>query len=464
MKMVKALLLGATAGLVSVAGAQAADLPGKAAPASYVKICDTYGAGYFFIPGSNTCLKIGGDVRLHLLTGTTTAAGDNSIQNATRFRLNADARSQTEYGLLRAFGEVLFRRGSSASGYMNLGATTQPDQSLTVLNAAFIQFGPLTAGYAPSFFNFYGGGGFADGLGAGPFNPSTTNTTLLAFTASFGGGILATLSVEDRNAREVGAQFALSNTGAGAAATSPFAHPLAQVATTGRVFYAGQMLPDLVAALRVEQGWGAVQLMGALHHINAWNVNGTETAAALPATGATLQALGWAVGAGVRLKLDQFAKGDNFNIQGVVTNGAINYVFNGTNSADGLAVNSSGVGLSTVAFADAAYAPADPSGTGLAKTTAWAVFAGFQHFFTPAVRSTLYGNYVNVDATGGVGLNDFQTWNVGLATLYSPVRDLDLGLDIGYRSLDRQNALGVATATFPNSNGWYSIVRVQRNF
>src|SRR5712672_4546314 len=45
MKMVKSLLLGSAAGLVAVGGAQAADLPVKAKPVEYVKICSLYGAG-----------------------------------------------------------------------------------------------------------------------------------------------------------------------------------------------------------------------------------------------------------------------------------------------------------------------------------------------------------------------------------------------------------------------------------
>ena len=61
MKVVKHLLLGSAAGLLTVAGAQAADLPArKAAPINYVRICDAYGAGFFYIPGTETCLKVGG--------------------------------------------------------------------------------------------------------------------------------------------------------------------------------------------------------------------------------------------------------------------------------------------------------------------------------------------------------------------------------------------------------------------
>jgi len=63
MTKMKGLLLGAAAGLVTVASAQAADLPVKAAPVEYVKVCSLYGAGFFYIPGTDTCLKIGGYIR-----------------------------------------------------------------------------------------------------------------------------------------------------------------------------------------------------------------------------------------------------------------------------------------------------------------------------------------------------------------------------------------------------------------
>jgi hypothetical protein len=63
MKMVKSLLLGSAAGLVAVAGAQAADLPVKAKPVEYVKICSLYGDGFYYIPGSETCLRFSGYIR-----------------------------------------------------------------------------------------------------------------------------------------------------------------------------------------------------------------------------------------------------------------------------------------------------------------------------------------------------------------------------------------------------------------
>jgi hypothetical protein len=58
------LILGTAAGLVAVAGAQAADMPVKAAPVQYVKICSLYGDGFYYIPGTDTCLKMGGYLRV----------------------------------------------------------------------------------------------------------------------------------------------------------------------------------------------------------------------------------------------------------------------------------------------------------------------------------------------------------------------------------------------------------------
>ena len=76
MKMVKSLLLGSAAGLVAVVGAQAADLPVKAAPVEYVKVCSLYGVGYYYMPGTDICMKIGGYIRFQTTFGT----GDTPVR------------------------------------------------------------------------------------------------------------------------------------------------------------------------------------------------------------------------------------------------------------------------------------------------------------------------------------------------------------------------------------------------
>src|SRR5262245_46981448 len=68
---IKSLLLGSAAALIAVSGARAADavVVAEPEPAEYVRICDVYGAGYFYIPGTETCLRIGGYVRYDIGVG-----------------------------------------------------------------------------------------------------------------------------------------------------------------------------------------------------------------------------------------------------------------------------------------------------------------------------------------------------------------------------------------------------------
>ena len=74
MKMIKSLILGSAAGLLAMGGAQAADLPLKAKAVEYVRICSLYGAGFYYIPGTDTCIKLGGYLRVD-----TTFNGSGSI-------------------------------------------------------------------------------------------------------------------------------------------------------------------------------------------------------------------------------------------------------------------------------------------------------------------------------------------------------------------------------------------------
>src|SRR5262245_22291487 len=63
MRTVNSILLGSAAAIVAVIEAQAADLPVKAKPVQYVKICTLYGDGFYYIPGSDTCIKFSGYIR-----------------------------------------------------------------------------------------------------------------------------------------------------------------------------------------------------------------------------------------------------------------------------------------------------------------------------------------------------------------------------------------------------------------
>jgi hypothetical protein len=348
MKTVKSLLLGAAAGFVALSGAQAADLPGKAAPAEYVRICDTYGAGFFFIPGSDTCLRVGGFVRAdyaiysHTSRHSSNGAGtlenlgngafDNTTAFSSRVALNFDARSNTEYGLLRGFAQFSIFRGES-SGYFASGGNpgninNTPRSTLATLDRAFIQFAGFTFGYSASFFNFYQGD--VNLLG----NISTARahaTNLLAYTASFGSGFSATISLEDRRTNEIGNFDQLRDTGVapGAIVGGTF-RPISGL---GGLTYGRQDVPDIVANLRVDQGWGSAQVMGAMRQIRDYGfVDGAAAAATQTApTRAASDKWGFAIGAGLRINLDMLARGDVLWLQATYTDGMLGTVINNGN-------------------------------------------------------------------------------------------------------------------------------------
>jgi Porin subfamily len=228
MKMVKSLLLGAAAGIVAVAGAQAADLPAKAKPVDYVKVCGQYGAGFFVIPGTETCLDISGYVRVDYYINEIGAqpqpsapASKNDTATRSRAVASFDARSATEHGTLRSF--------------MQMGATIDSGGAAGVyLDRAFIQWAGFTFGYTQSFFDAWHGVAYTTPLGGG----GNLWTTVLAYTMQFGGGWSATISLED--------------------GTFTAAEQAGEL---------GHEIPDIVANIRVDQAWGYAQIAGVVHQI-----------------------------------------------------------------------------------------------------------------------------------------------------------------------------------------------------
>ncbi|PDT05264.1 hypothetical protein CO666_06490 [Rhizobium chutanense] len=98
---IKSLLLGSAAALAVVSGAQAADaiVAAEPEPVEYVRVCDAYGTGYFYIPGTETCLKINGYIRFQVNVGED-VGGDSDWDATTRGQVQFTAKSDTEYGPL----------------------------------------------------------------------------------------------------------------------------------------------------------------------------------------------------------------------------------------------------------------------------------------------------------------------------------------------------------------------------
>jgi hypothetical protein len=142
---IKSLLLGSAVASVAFTGAQAADaifVP-EPEPMEYVRVCDVYGAGFFYIPGTETCLKVGGYVRYQINVDE----GDDGWRKQSRANLQVDARSETELGTLRSFMELWFQSNTP----------NNPANDSTRVRQAFIELGGLYMGRKVTLYD----GGFA---------------------------------------------------------------------------------------------------------------------------------------------------------------------------------------------------------------------------------------------------------------------------------------------------------------
>jgi hypothetical protein len=403
---IKSILLGASAAALAATGAQAADLPVAPEPIDYVRVCDAFGTGFFYIPGTETCLKIGGGVRVEfrfndMLDKGGSAwdgRGDTSTTMRARGYMNFDSRTNTEYGLLRTYVAAYITTDNNGA------------EGLT-LDEAFIQLGGFVVGRTASYFQFYTGDNWGAVLDEGFADYGETN--LFAYTAQFGNGFSASLSVENGDEKR--------GTILGAA-SGPFLFTN---------YYGGHKVPDFVANLRVDQGWGSAQLMGAVHHVYGTAVTGV--------TGGKGK-MGWALGAGATFNLPMIAAGDSFSLQASYASGAVGYV-------------SSAWGDGTIGITDAAY---NATG-GLKLSTAWGIGGGFTHFWTPAVSTSLTASYNKLDQA--LSNNDFADTNVQGNLVWRPVSGLSTGIELEYRNRNFKAASGLA-----NQDDLVGVFRVQRTF
>ncbi|MBO6756058.1 MAG: porin [Roseibium sp.] len=410
----KSLMLGAAAA-TAVTGAHAADLPVAPEPVDYVRICDAYGSGFFYIPGTETCLRVGGRVRTEFRFNDFGDEGGNSwdadTDTSTAFRargyVRLDARTNTEFGLLRTYTELFFTNTTGAGNPVGSDARVNLDK-------AFVQFGGLTAGRAGSFYDFYTGANWGAVLNMGFADNGAVN--LFAYTAAFGNGFSASVSVEDGTDRRA----ALRTVGAGAPTT------LGGVTLTG-----GHKYPDLVANLRVDQGWGSAQIMGALHQVY-FNRSGAGSRTAG-------NELGWAIGAGVKFNLPMISNSTELGFQAAYSDGAPNFAASSNSATADAIVNAAGTAIST--------------------TTRFAIGGGISHSWTPTLSSGLTASYIDTDH--GFTVQDSTEWNVQGNLVWSPVSGLAIGAELEYTNQDWSTG---GTSGFVDNDAIVGVLRVQRTF
>ena len=545
MKMVKSLLLGGAAGLAGIAGAQAADLPVKAKPVEYVKVCSLYGQGFFYIPGTDTCIKIGGWVRYdqYFSSGgsgspfNSGGAGRNdsfdSQDYGTRARtlVSFDVRTQTEYGVLRSY----YRSG------FDLTSNQQATGGLYT-ERAFVQFAGFTFGKTQSYFDFAAHAwSYSHGYaGAGP-DTAGYGRNLVAYEATLGNGVSFTLAAEDATSRRGalwdagtnsmslgsfpgpntwGVSASPNNCPAGSVTSDQnignTAAPLSVSGSCATGDYAAQSIPDIIGSLRVEQSWGAAEIAGALHQVRG-NFYGNDTQSTIVSgpnqfTGVRPSDVwGWAVLGGIVLNLPWNA-GDKFWLEATYGQGTPCYVgfcqdgwdgtyqrFDGANVAgawalDGVFANVVGPGVTGL------------NGSGILLPTNWDVTAAVEHYWTPALRTSLFGSITSWDpgsqgnavmcaspngpvrTTAGAAPNygtgplagcnyAFRVWAVGSRTIWNPVKNLDVGAEVMFTQINQNmdpsrvlfnfGGAGARAAGLykPSDEGVFSsLVRVQRNF
>ncbi|PWB94086.1 porin [Methylosinus sporium] len=348
--------------------ADAEELPKRrAAPAEYVRVCDQYGAAFFYIPGTNTCLRLGGAAVGEWRSWSTsyrmsrsiiatdnpvafgTGAGGNPLglpghvpnlgySNArsgdnTGFvgigRAELDARAPTDYGTMRAFVrlESYFGSDSSAatgslSGGQYFGGANFANgttfrttaRETTILNKAFLQFGGLTVGRVQSFFDFY-----TDNINWEALRGSNATVGALAYTYSFRDGVSLSFSLEDNVSRRgfIGSTIGSYNLIAAVYGLTGAAADFAAAAWGTRFSGVpdGVKIPDIVGAFRIDQPWGGAQISAAAHQLRsslytrnatvATPVTGVPLGTAIPAV--SQEDYGYAAQLGLQFNLDKFA-------------------------------------------------------------------------------------------------------------------------------------------------------------
>jgi hypothetical protein len=429
-----------------------------ATPEEYVKVCSLYGAGYYYIPGTDICQKIGGYVRYENTYGygqsitagpfttasgpSTRTAGIADYVNRVRAYITQETRQQTAYGTLRTYLNVGVNFDSPAAG----GSAANAAGGFNA-NRAFIQIAGFTFGRATSYYDFYSAP--ATSYFAPPSSDSgDPGMTVAAYTAQLGNGLSTSLSFED----PAGRRQTVANT---------------SLAFTGGFYPANSQrkveFPDIVANLRIDQAWGSAQVMGAIHDASA-GYYGATSATGYPED----TTLGWAVGAGLKVNFPMFGPGDYLQAQVNYANGASRYVATSLGGSNALSVNGSSFGYGVVS--DAVYT-GGLAPTGVNLTTSWGVNAAYEHFWTPSVRTSVYGSYFrttyNDQANAalcvgqGFGLaagcnNNYGMWTVGSRTQWNVTKDFYVGLDTIYLKLNTASAgtsflapAGIGGATAP---------------
>jgi Porin subfamily len=280
---------------------------------------------------------------------------------------------------------------------------------------------------------------------------SNATVSLFAYTATFGNGFSATLSLEDQPDRR-----------AAIASTTAAPIPLGGVsATSFQGQPAGSRVPEIVGNLRLDQPWGAVQLSAAAHQLRdslfaLTALTTPPTTFAFPAL--TSNSFGFAVQGGVQLNADYLSPGDKLWLQAAYEKGAFGYI---AGSNYGFSYGS----VSQNRFPGSGGTPLDDgdgwnpqinsdcvfTASGICEQQwGWDITGAYKHYWLPILSSAIYGSYLEVhypaDALAGFG------GGVGTNLVWTPLKGFDLGAESMYVHL-KTRPVGLASDKTLTANG-----------
>src|SRR6201996_7977765 len=438
-KTIKTLVLGSAAVIAAVGGAQAADLPVKAKAVEYVRICSLYGAGFFYIPGTDTCVKIGGYLRADLTVngangGQPFYSGSgafhdrygNYYNDYSRFALTMDTRTATEYGVVRTFGQADFTFGTEGFGSINQQSTLNTlaqqgnvsanyvGQGQLGVEYAFVQFAGFTFGKSASAYTtpWQGFPGNNTAFLVGGYD-TITGINNVQYTAQFGNGVSASIGIDDSSANDFNRTQVLNAVPTSNAASGNwglYGAPSSAITAVGTA-YTGAYVPDFVGNVRVDQAWGLFQVSGAAHWVDGGYYQNANTLGGQFANGFNNNGamdsghpdgkMGFAAMAGLPTKNIPTRPGGDFTIGGTWAKGATKYAIGPSGALGGsfymFSNAAGGVGGKEAigAISDGVYG-GGPLNTSIQLTNSWGVRGAFNHNWDPYWSSSLFGGVTGV--------------------------------------------------------------------
>ena len=256
------------------------------------------------------------------------------------------------------------------------------------MNRGFIQIAGFTLGKATSFFDIFPNASFAYNAGNNWSGDSGDGGVILAsYTAQFGNGFSGTIGIEHQR-RGTPTVYTIGATGT---ALAPYT--LAALAPANNNGGVAGTYPDIVGNLRLDQSWGTWIVAAALHEISGGYFGPAARdrppkRSAIPATSGAGRPPPASSGT-CRLSLPAIGSRRRWCTLRARRNTTPRPAAAPSRST------SSGNRVSWGMWEDAVFA-GNAAANAFSRTTAWSVNAAFEHLWTPSLKTSLYGSYIDV--------------------------------------------------------------------